>query len=275
MVLESSLIVACNIHIRLDFWSGSVFFCWSSNSYCRIEVASHDSWYYYPCHNSQKLCCRCCRPQTIHSHTSVGCIVKMARKHNKWKKKTWCVFACELTNSDNFQKQKKIRALVSRRDIFSGLWWIWSSAVSAQYICSICINSPWNESPSLGKINGGRKMIPSFQRLSLLVSVSVYVWVNLLFSLNTAGYYINPYFWLQGMFWGAVPRLTIRNRLHFRCRTCRCFVSSTPTNDLLSNFNRRLSPPPSAPCVTWRFCCQRWVFWWKMPKPHNTPPNEP
>lgn len=258
------------------FSIGKCFFCWSSNSYYRIEVASHDSWYYYPCHNSQKLSCRFCRPQTDSQSYIIiylGRVVKMPRKHNNWK--TNDVFSLANWHSEKRSNTKKFRALVSRRDIFSGLWWIWSSAGSAQYICSICITPPWNESPSLGKINGGRKMIPSFQRRLLLVSVSVYVWVNLLVSLNTAGYYINPYFWLQGMFWGAVPRLTIRNRLHFRCRTCRCFVSSTPTNDLLSNFNRRLSPPPSAPCVTWRFCCQRWVFWWKMPKPHNTHPNEP
>ena len=80
-----------------------VFFCWSSNSYYGIEVASHDSWYYYPCHNSQKLSCRCCRPQTIHSHTSVGCVVKMPRKHNNCE---WCVFACEVTNSEKIQKPK-------------------------------------------------------------------------------------------------------------------------------------------------------------------------
>ena len=73
------------------------------------------------------------------------------------------------------------------------------------------------------------------------------------------------------MFWGAVPRLTIYNRLHFRCRTCRCFVSSTPTNDLLSNFNRRLSPP-SAPCVTWRFCCQDKFFDRKC-QSRTTPPQ--
>lgn len=144
-------------HIRLDFDREACFFCWSSNSFCRIEVASHDSWYYYPCHNSQKLCCRCCRPRTNSQSYIRGMCSQNAKKTEQMNKK-WCVFACELTNSEKTSKTKKFCALVS----------FWVRLWVHNYICSICSNSPWIESPSLGKINGGRKMIPSFQRRSLV-----------------------------------------------------------------------------------------------------------